>query len=211
MLLRHSQAQDGTKSWPCVGADIDLEAKTISITRSIEETKKGGRGIKGPKTTRGRRSIKIDDGLVALLRGERDKHLRLIAGVPEGVAVDLSLVRLPNDALVFPAVGANLAALRCPNSVTRIFVRRARKLGFKLRFHDLRGSHETLLLDKGRAGSRRGERCGNVAQSLCWADAEGRHVGRGHHWIVDKGSAVRIGSELGRVAEPFAFSSMPSL
>jgi integrase len=34
--------------------------------------------------------------------------------------------------------------------VTRGFVRKAKALGFKgLRFHDLRGSHETALLDRG--------------------------------------------------------------
>jgi integrase len=61
--------------------DVDLDAKTIAITRSVEETKAHGRRVKGPKTKRGRRTIQIDDGLVALLRTERERHLRLVAGI----------------------------------------------------------------------------------------------------------------------------------
>jgi integrase len=143
-------------------ADIDLEAKTVSITRSIEETKLHGRGVKGPKTARGIRTIKVDDGLVDLLRSERERHLRLVAGIPDGAAVDLSLVRLPANALAFPAIGTDLTALRCPNAVTKLFVLRAHKLGFpELRFHDLRGSHETLLLDKGVPVHVVAARCGH--------------------------------------------------
>jgi integrase len=37
-----------------------------------------------------------------------------------------------------------------PRAVTKEFTRKARKIGFKkLRLHDLRGAHETLLLDRG--------------------------------------------------------------
>jgi integrase len=46
--------------------------------------------------------------------------------------------------------------------VTRGFVKRARKLGFaKLRFHDLRGSHETHLLDAGVPVHVVAARCGH--------------------------------------------------
>jgi len=131
-------------------ADIDFGAKAISITRSVERTKKHGRRIKGPKTKRGYRTIEIDDGLAALLREEREQHLRLVAGVAGSAEVDLSLVPLPQDALCFLAIGASLTTLRSPNAVTDTFDKRAARLGYPdLRFHDLRGSHATLLLDKG--------------------------------------------------------------
>jgi integrase len=152
--------------------DLDLEANTMSITRSIEETKQHGRRVKGPKTARGVRKITIDAGLVELLRRERERHLRLVAGIPDGVEVDLSLVKLPDGALVFPAIGVDLTALRCPNAVTKLFVLRARKLGFPgLRFHDLRGSHETLLLDKGVPVHVVAERCGHDPAMLLKAYA----------------------------------------
>jgi integrase len=44
----------------------------------------------------------------------------------------------------------------------RGFVRRTQKLGFhRLRFHDLRGTHETLLLDKGVPIHMVAARCGH--------------------------------------------------
>jgi integrase len=68
--------------------------------------------------------------VTALLCGERDKYLRFIAGVPDGAAVDLSLVRLPDDALIFPSpVGPelDLTQPRDPHAVSRAFAPRARK------------------------------------------------------------------------------------
>jgi integrase len=106
----------------------------------------------------------IDDALVALLCNERDKHLRLKAGVPDGVEVDLSLVRLPVDALMFPSFAEHsldFTKLRDANAVTREFERQARKRFPKLRFHDLRGSHETALLDAGVPVHVVAARCGH--------------------------------------------------
>jgi integrase len=144
-------------------SDLSIENKTLTIARAVEETKKHGRGTKEPKTTRGVRTIAIDDGLVELLRIEQERHRRLVAGVPDGAAVDLSLVRLPDDALMFPGGdGTVLTKLRDAHAVTRNFVHRARALGFpNLRFHDLRGSHETLLLDKGVPVHVVAARCGH--------------------------------------------------
>jgi integrase len=138
--------------------DIGLDTRTISITRNVEEVKVRGdnvngrkrqRRVKKPKTARGVRTIQIDDGLCDLLRQERNRHLRLVAGLPDGTDVDLSLIRLPKDALCFPALGTDLTALRSPDSLYQMFTKRAKELGFHMRFHDLRGTHSTILLDKG--------------------------------------------------------------
>jgi integrase len=53
--------------------------------------------------------------------------------------------------------------LRDPRVTTRTLKRRARKLGFNnLRpFHDLRGTHETLLLDAGVPLRAVADRCGH--------------------------------------------------
>jgi len=118
--------------------DLSFEAKTITVSRAVEETKKHGRGTKDPKTQRGRRTIKIDDGLIELLAAERERHLRIVAGIPDGATVDLSLVKLPDGVLMFPGGwGRDLTKLRDAHAVTRLFKLRARKLGFPdLRFHD---------------------------------------------------------------------------
>jgi integrase len=142
--------------------DFDAEAKTLRIERSIDDTDKHGLRIKGPKTERGKRTITIDDDLIALLVAERERHLRIIAGIPDGAAVDLSLVRLPAGALIFPSPGADLTKLRHPRAITKEFGQRAKRLGFpNLRFHDLRGTHETLLLDRGVSVHVVAARCGH--------------------------------------------------
>jgi integrase len=129
--------------------DIDLEKAMISVTRNVEETEKYGRRIGTPKSKNSVREFQIDTNLVVLLRKERNKALQMVAGVPDGADVDLSLVKLPKDSLVFPALGT-LTEIRSPESVSTTFIRRARKLGFaNLSLHDLRASHSTALLDRG--------------------------------------------------------------
>jgi integrase len=144
--------------------DIDLDRRTISITRSIERVKVDDRmvrRVKGPKKAKHARTIQIDAGLAALLRREKNKHLRLVAGVPDGAPVDLSLVKVPEEALAFPAVGEALTAFRPPNAVTTVFHDYAIGLGWDLRFHDLRATHETILLDKGVPVHVVAKRCGH--------------------------------------------------
>jgi integrase len=74
------------------------------------------------------------------------------------------LIRLPVGALLFPGGdGTDLTKLRDGRAVSRNFKRRAIKLGFPaaLRLHDLRGSHETVLLDAGVSVRVVAERCGH--------------------------------------------------
>jgi integrase len=147
-------------------SDLDVSARTLRIERAIDMTRLHGLGFKGPKTERGKRTIAIDGGLVALLVAERERHRRVQAGVPDGVDIDLSLVKLPAAALMFPASPAggefSFTALREPRRVTEQFTRKAAKLGFPgLRLHDLRGTHETLLLDAGVPVHVVAARCGH--------------------------------------------------
>ena len=108
-------------------SDFDPARSTLTIARSLEETKAHGRRFKEPKTRRGSRTIAIDAGLAALLSTEREKHLRLTAGVADGTDVDLSLVKLPDGALMFPTPGENITRPRDARSLTKEFVRRARR------------------------------------------------------------------------------------
>ena len=152
-------------------SDLDIEEKTLRIERAIEQTKKHGLRFKGPKKERHKRTIKIDDDLVALLLTERERHLRLVAGIPDGVTVDLSLVRLPEGALMFPdpdgLARGTFTEPRSPESVTKIFDRKAARIGFpNLRLHDLRGTHETLLLDRGVPVHVVAARCGHDPATL---------------------------------------------
>ena len=138
---------------------------------ALEETTKHGIRVKGPKRERHKRTITIDDDLLALLLSLRERHLRLKAGVPNSTAVDLSLIKLPEQALMFPnppALGElNFVTPRYGRPVTRAFKRRASRLGFPtLRFHDLRGTHETLLLDRDVPVHVVAARCGHDPATL---------------------------------------------
>ena len=65
---------------------------------------------------------------------------------------------------------------RSPLSVTKMFYRRVASLGFPiLRLHDLRGTHETLQLDKGVPVHVVAGRCGlgNSFPELRQADQKG--------------------------------------
>jgi integrase len=143
--------------------DLSVKDRTLSIARTIEDTAEHGQRLKKPKTGRGERTITIDTSLLELLLRERDKHRRLVAGIPDGAVADLSLVKLPEDALMFPGGGrGELTKFRLGNAVTRGFTSRAGELGFpRLRFHDLRGSHETMLLDRGVPLHVVAARCGH--------------------------------------------------
>jgi integrase len=116
--------------------DFDPAKRTLHIRRSIEETKTHGLALKSPKTARGTRIITIDTDLAALLAAEREKLARIHAGVPDGATVDLSLVKLPAAALMFPAPPGyresfSLTKLRRPTNVTKEFQRMASDSGFR--------------------------------------------------------------------------------
>jgi len=70
----------------------------------------------------------------------KEQHLRLVAGVPSGTQVDLSLIKLPEGSLIFPSpCGVDLTRPRRSNTLTRCFEARARKRFPGQRFHGLRG------------------------------------------------------------------------
>jgi integrase len=113
----------------------------------------------------------IDDALVRLLLSLRERHLRLIAGVPDGVDVDLGLIKLPTDCLMFPSPN-DFTRARNSITLTKQFERHARKQYPGIRFHDLRGSHETALLDSGVPVHVVAQRCGHDAATLLRAYAK---------------------------------------
>jgi integrase len=134
--------------------DLNPVAMTLKVERAIEVTREFGKILKEPKNRRSQRTIVIDPSLVAMLQTERERHLRLRAGVPDGTKVSLRAIKLPANALIFPAPPADgvfdFTKLRNGKTVTRECRERFRKLGFpKLRFHDLRATHGTTLLDAG--------------------------------------------------------------
>jgi integrase len=120
--------------------DVDLDAGTIDVTRSLEEVR-GAKGpelrFKGPKTKAGKRTISIPASTVALLREHRRKLLEL--------RLALGLGRPNEDALLFPRnpEGDPLP----PNRLTRRWQDCCKSLGLPRRnFHSLRHSHASALI-----------------------------------------------------------------
>lgn len=147
--------------------DLDLDKKKLRIERALEQTKKFGIRVKPPKTKRGYRTIDIDGATIRMLLAHRENHQRLLAGIPDDAAIDLTLLRLPTKALLFPAVPERGAAVdltkpRNPRNFSKEFARRAGVIGFgATRFHDLRGVHATALLDANIPINRVAERIGD--------------------------------------------------
>jgi len=120
---------------------LDLDALTIKINKSVEETKTYGVRFKLPKNKGSIREVGIDEALATHLRGywkeQAEDSLKLG-------------VRLPEDALVFPRSSLEPTRLLSPTVVSKTFIYRARLIGFSNHsFHDLRHTHATALLIAG--------------------------------------------------------------
>jgi integrase len=120
-------------------ADVDLDGGHVLVCRSI------GRGDEGyyekaPKSDAGRRTVELDDELVDLLRRHRkeqnERRLALGAGWR-----DLDLVFCEID-------GSGIRGTRCSRRWHDLVERTAKVTQVPvIRFHDLRHSHCTQLLD----------------------------------------------------------------
>jgi integrase len=84
------------------------------------------------------------------LQVSRPKTRSVLAGIEPDDGKVVTVKKLSEGALLFPGGDLkDLTLLRDASAVTRVFKRHEERLGFKIRFHDLRASHLTLLLDKG--------------------------------------------------------------
>lgn len=126
--------------------DVDLDGGKLRVEQSLEQTKAGLR-FKAPKTKHGRRTITLPASIVAELLALREGRQRIAAGIPDGAPVDLSLVKLPDDALVF----ANWDGTpRSPNATTKEWVRTVSKLKLPpVSLHALRHTHASQLIASG--------------------------------------------------------------
>lgn len=152
-------------------SDINFDTAEITVSRSVERV--GGKlGFKSTKTGKVRK-FRIDASLLAMFRQMRDDLARKIAGIPDGADADLRLLvdKIPADALVFwnvPRSGApDYSRPREPSDISKAFRAQADKLGYpKLRFHDLRASSESALLESGVSVHVVAARAGHSPQML---------------------------------------------
>jgi integrase len=115
--------------------DLDLDGATVSIERSLEETKAGLR-FKTPKTKHGRRTISLPPSSVDALRAHRRQQLELRIALGQG--------RPEPTALVFSTIEGDPLS---PDKLSRDWRRltAARKLP-QVPFHALRHTHASALI-----------------------------------------------------------------
>ena len=120
-------------------ADIDLDAKTMTIWRSLEQTRAHGIRPKTPKTKAGVRTISLPAVAVDALREHRIKTLELRVALGAGA--------LPADAPVFGSIEGDWPN---PENITDHWRRTVKALGLpKVTFHALRHCHASALIAAG--------------------------------------------------------------
>ena len=117
--------------------DVDLELMTISVHRSLQVLKDSTKIIREPKTPKAKRLIAMTPSLALQLREHKESQsaLRLLNNSP-----------IQPDDLIFSDLDGQPIN---PNTVTPAFNKIAKRVGLKLRLHDLRHTHATLMLKSG--------------------------------------------------------------
>ena len=109
-------------------SDLDVEHKTISVSKSIGRDSDGHLAINRPKTENSIREISIPQEAVDLLAAEHEKH--------------------PDNPYLFPSPRTN--GMYHPDSVVNLHKKALKRAGLPhIRFHDLRHTFATVALQSG--------------------------------------------------------------
>ena len=159
--------------------DIDLDAGTFRVERSLEETNAGLR-LKSPKTKSGRRNITLPSETAAMLRAYKIEQMRIRLVIGAG--------KLEPDTLVFTDVhGKPLKPHTVSRAWRRVVV--AKKLP-AVTFHALRHTHASVLINAGVDILTISRRLGHSKASVT-LDVYGHLIGG-----ADKAAADAIGKVL---------------
>jgi len=128
-------------------ADVDFDRRTLTIARSVGIARK--KIIVGTTKTGVARSIALFSDTLAVLKAHRNRY--------QEIALQLGFGRLPDNALIFPCLLPRQKGRQPkhqahwhPTAITKDFARLAKRCGLHgHRFHDLRHTHATHLLEAG--------------------------------------------------------------
>ena len=125
-------------------SDVDLQAGTLRVARSLEQTA-AGLNFKEPKSRYSKRTISLANATVDALKTHRATH----DTGPDGLVV------CRPDGTPYP-----------PNQLSAEFHRAAHGNGFAVRFHDLRHTHASNLLRDGVPVNVVSRRLGHAEPSI---------------------------------------------
>jgi integrase len=115
--------------------DFDFASKSMSINRSLEQTRGGVLRFKPPKTKKSRRRIDLSEGIIQTLlshKAEQTRRRLLLGAAYQG-----------GDLVFCTGDGSPLR----PDSISVWFKKLVARFGRpEVRFHDLRHTHATILL-----------------------------------------------------------------
>ncbi|MFC1987643.1 site-specific integrase [Chloroflexota bacterium] len=117
--------------------DIDIISGQVSVSRSLHHLKDGSYVFTEPKSARSRRTIALPPSSILLLRRYHDNQ-----------KLDYAMLGIPltDDTLVFSTLGKPLR----PNTITHAWTNLAVRTGIKrIRLHDARHTHASLMLKQG--------------------------------------------------------------
>ncbi len=117
--------------------DLDVDMATISVNRSLQVLRDGSLVIREPKTPNARRLISMTPSLALELREHQIMQ--------EGMRIAMGKTVQQDDLVFAQADGLPIN----PNTVSPAFAKVSCRAGLKLRLHDLRHSHATLMLKSG--------------------------------------------------------------
>jgi integrase len=132
--------------------DIDFMFSQIYVSRSLQVLKNGKAVFGPPKTAAGKRTVAIPPSAILLLKEHKEKQAleHTMLGTP-----------LKDGDLVFSHIDGTPLL---PNTVTHAWIKLVRRIGLKrIRLHDARHTHASLMLKQGTHPKVVQERLGHAS------------------------------------------------
>ena len=128
-------------------SDLDEKNRTISVSKQALRSPDGEITVSRPKTENSIRKISIPQEAIELLKAEHSKH--------------------PNNPYMFPS--PKNGGMYYPDSVVKLHMKILKDAGLEhIRFHDLRHSHISLLIDMGFTALAIAERVGHESIDITY-------------------------------------------
>lgn len=130
-------------------SDIDFTSGKLSVTRSLHQLQHGNKDFyfKQPKSLKSRRSIPLPASAVQVMLTEYNNQLDIKKDLLKHGEKDVKPdeVIKPDDLIFCHLDGTPLR----PDTISKVFLKLARKAGLTAHLHTLRHSHASILIQQG--------------------------------------------------------------